>query len=121
MLSNTSFSIKLGKHARENVKTNVGSTQGDGISGICFNTALENALITLRADWNEERDEEKPCLPTEIVYADDCDFLSEDSSRSGVLKEIVKECLRRFNLQDNEEKTEDTIIIREQGKTEKWR
>ena len=37
------------------------------------------------------------------------------------LKEFVKECFRRFNLQVNEEKTERTTNIRERGKTEKWR
>ena len=36
LLSNTPFSIKFGEHERENVKTNIGSPQGDGISGIFF-------------------------------------------------------------------------------------
>ena len=121
LLSNTSISIKFGKHRRENVKTNIGSPQGDGISGIFFNIALENALRTLRVDLNEKNQVERSSLPTEIIYADDNDFLSEDNSRSEVLKEIVKDCLGRFNLKVNEEKTEETAIKREQGKAEKWR
>ena len=121
LLSKTSISIKFGKHRRENVKTNIGSPQGDGISGIFFNIALENALRTLRVDLNEINQVERSSLPTEIIYADDSDFLSEDNSRSEVLKEIVKDCLGRFNLKVNEEKTEKTTIKREQGKTEKWR
>ena len=32
LLSNTSISIKFGKHKRENVKSNIGSPQGEGIS-----------------------------------------------------------------------------------------
>ena len=121
LLSKTSISIKFGKHRRENVKTNIGSPQGDGISGIFFNIALENALRTLRVDLNEKNQVERSSLPTEIIYADDSDFLSEDNSRSEVLKEIVKDCLGRFNLKVNEEKTEETAIKREQGKAEKWR
>ena len=58
---------------------------------------------------------------TEIIYADDSDFLSEDNSRSEVLKEIVKDCLGRVNFKVKEEKTEETIIKREQGKAEMWR
>ena len=61
LLSNTSFCIKLGKHERENVKTSIGSQQGDGISGIFFNIALENALRTLQAVWNEGSDAEISC------------------------------------------------------------
>lgn len=54
LLSNTSISFKFGKHKRENAKTNIGSPQGDGISGIFLNIALENVLQTLRVDLNEK-------------------------------------------------------------------
>ena len=118
LLSNTSVSIKFGKHKRENVKTNIGSPQGDEISGIFFNIALENALRTLRVELDEKSQAERSSIPTEIIHADDSDFLSEDDSRSEVLKEIVKECLGRFNLKVNEEKTEETAIKREPGKAE---
>ena len=37
------------------------------------------------------------------------------------MKEIIKECLGRFNLQVNEEKTESSTIQGEQGKKEKRR
>ena len=47
------------KHRRENGKTNIGSPQGDGISGIFFNIALENALRTLRVDLNEKKPSRK--------------------------------------------------------------
>ena len=50
------------------------------------------------------------------MYADDSDFLTEDNSRSEVLKKIVKDCLGTLNLKVNKEKTEETIIKRERGK-----
>ena len=59
-------------------------------------------MKTLPADMNKGRNAEVSCIPTEIVYADDCDFISEDNSRSRALKEIVIECLGRFNLLVNE-------------------
>ena len=58
---------------------------------------------------------EKSCIP-EIIYAVDCNFISEDNSRSIVLKEIVKEFLLRFNLQVSEEKIEQTTIKKDEVK-----
>ena len=43
-----------------------------------------------RFDWKKSEKAEKSSLPTEIIYADDSVFLSEDVSRSEVLKEILK-------------------------------
>ena len=93
LLSNISISIKLGKHKIESVKRNTGSPQGDEILGIFLNIALENALRALWAELNKKIQPEKSSIPTEIIYADDSDFISEDSSHSKVLKEIVKESL----------------------------
>ena len=46
------------------MKTNIGSPQGDGMSGIFFNIALENALRTLRVELNEKNQAERSSLPT---------------------------------------------------------
>ena len=39
---------------REDIKTNIGSLQGNGFSGTFFNIALENASQTLLVDLNEK-------------------------------------------------------------------
>ena len=48
LLSNTTILIKLGNHNLETVETNVGSLEGNAISGTLFNIEFENALRTLR-------------------------------------------------------------------------
>ena len=63
-----------------------------------------------------------PGLPTELEYADDSDFLFESKEETEHLKRIVKETLGERNLKVNDDKTEETFIIRERKKSdEKWR
>ena len=43
LLSKTTIKIKFDDHELETVETNIGSPQGDGISGTFFNIELENS------------------------------------------------------------------------------
>ena len=58
------------------------------------------------------------CTVAEAVYADGSDFINEDRSVSKVLKEIVKECLGRFDLLRMKKISELTVFKRKQSKTE---
>ena len=51
-------------------------------------------------------------LPTEMIYADDYDNLTEEHEKKNQFKEKVKGVLERSNLLVNETKTEDTILKR---------
>ena len=125
LLSNTTISIKFGNHDLETVETNIGSPQGDAISGTFFNIEFENALRKLRERMTEARSQdnsEKSSLPTELEYADDSDFPFESKEEAENLKRIVKETLGERNLKVNDDKTEETFTIRERKKSdEKWR
>ena len=48
LLSKTTIKIKFDDHDLESFLANIGSPQGDGISGTFFNIELENALRRLR-------------------------------------------------------------------------
>ena len=125
LLSNTTISIRFGNHDLETVETNIGSPQGDAISGTFFNIEFENALRKLRERMTEARSQdnsEKSSLPTELEYADDSDFPFESKEEAEHLKRIVKETLGERNLKVNDDKTEETFIIRERKKSdENWR
>ena len=128
LLSNTTITVKFGNHEPETVKTNVGSPQGDAISGKFYNVEFENALRPLREILNKSEPQiehsycMKSSLPTEMEYADDSDFPFESKQKAEVLKLNVKEILAERNLKVNEDKTEETIIKREKEKrNETWR
>ena len=73
LLSKTTITIKFGKHKPETVDTNVGTPQGDSISGKFFNVEFENALRPLREQMNkyepsiEHSYSQKSSLPTEMA------------------------------------------------------
>ena len=71
-------------------------------------------MQTLKINSNEKKQEETSSITTEMIYANDCDFMTEDKSRFEVLKEIVKDCLGRLNLKV---KAGETIIKRDRAKT----
>ena len=89
LLSNTTLEIKISGIETEEFVSNIGSPQGDGISGILFNIYLEDYLRRMRSEVNSRdvRIEHsyskavKSCLPEEEIYADDTDFTSDNIER----------------------------------------
>ena len=85
LLSNTTISIQTGNTKSEQFKTNIGSPQGDGLSGSFFNVMFEAALRKVRSQVNakiptiEHSYIKKSNLPDELIYADDCDFERQDN------------------------------------------
>ena len=73
LISDTSINIQFGDVSGEDIKTNVGSPQGDAISGTFFNIALENSLRSLREEMNRRNPEiehsyvKKSSLPKELI------------------------------------------------------
>ena len=112
---------------------NIGSPQGDSISGPLFTSYFEKALREIEAavnaipidvsDINMQWIEQQASnLPNEMEYADDCDFVTENEKTKETTYEKAKEILTQHNLIVNDDKTEKTIVKRE-NKTdrEEWR
>ena len=126
LLKDTKLQIKMSDIEPTTFETNIGSPQGDGLSGVLFNIYFENSLRKLR----EELDKISPELPTaishqnppkELQYADDADFITKDKKRDTTLNEIFSDILLKDNLKSNTLKTEHTIIERGNNNTELWR
>ena len=82
LLTNNEITLRFDNHPEEVFTTNKGSPQGDAISGTFFTIALERALRDVRAVINELEPQiehsycTKSSLPTELIYADDTDFVT---------------------------------------------
>ena len=133
LLSKTNLEIKVKGAESKPFVTNIGSPQGDSLSGSLFTMYLENALREVREavknapidvrDINSQwREQQISNLPTEIEYADDCDFITENEKVKTLTYQKVKEILMKHNLIINEDKTEETTLKREkERKDENWR
>ena len=135
LLSETTLEVKVKGAEPKLFVSNIGSPQGDSISGPLFTIYFERALreletivdnvpidvrdINPQCQWIE-RDESH--LPEEIEYADDCDFMTEDEKRKEVTYHKAKEMLTKYNLVVNEDKTENTVVKRgKKAEEEAWR
>ena len=63
LLKDTNLQIKMSDIEPTTFNTNIGSPQGDGLSGVLFNIYFENSLRKLR----EGLDKISPELPTTIT------------------------------------------------------
>ena len=133
LLSNTSLEIKVKGATTTPFQSNIGSPQGDSISGPLFTTYFEHQLKQLRYEienepihvpdinqkWIEQRNS---TLPKEMIYADDCDFLTEDERIKTAIEQKAPVTLKKGNLLINDTKTEHTLLKREkEKKDEAWR
>ena len=140
LLAESTIEIKFDNHQLEVVVTNIGSPQGDGISGTFFNIELEHALRKLRTKMEEWRSNnyvdpyekirhlhpnltEPKNRPDEAIYADDTDFWQENNEEAEHLVKIVKPILKEKDLNVNDDKTEYTTIERKKTTLEEkdWR
>ena len=133
LLTDTTLEIKMRGAKTKPFISNIGSPQGDRASGPCFTTYLENSLRKIREKlenepiqieeineyWIEKRNS---CLPNELIYADDCDFVTEEESIQKATLKIATDVLKENNLLVNEGKTEVTILKRGDNQSEEgWR
>ncbi|XP_029654490.1 uncharacterized protein LOC115230848 [Octopus sinensis] len=115
LLIDTELTVKIGPVQSRSFKTSIGTPQGDSISPVLFIVYLEAALRDLRKLV-------KTTSITEVIYADDVDFLSHDKSTLEELLNIAPHALEKWFLKVNIEKTEYVTINREANRTdEKWR
>ena len=132
LLSDTTLEVKIKGAKTEPFESNIGSPQGDSVSGPVFTIYFEKHLEGIRIEirnapihvnemnkkWIEKRDS---CLPREMLYADDADFLTEDPHIKKIIEEKAAPVLQQGNLNVNTTKTEHTILKRGNKLNEKWR
>ena len=94
--------------------SNIGSPQGDSISGILFEVYLESSLRKVREkidihslilDASYIQVKQPTNLPSEAVYADDSDFIDMNEQRRKYINDIVEPILLETNLIVNNTKT----------------
>ena len=123
-----SLDIKSSSNISNPFDTNIGSPQGDSLSGCLFIIYLEKALCTLRdqVDNNHVTDEHsyavssKITLPGECIYADDTDLINDYAEKKKRQLHLVSPTFAEFNLQINDTKTEHTVLERCEKKDEEW-
>ncbi|GFR91197.1 very-long-chain enoyl-CoA reductase [Elysia marginata] len=69
--------------------TNMGTPQGDSLSPVLFTIYLENALKDVRGAQNNSQ-QPAHCIPSEINYADDIDFIGTESISLGDIEKKTK-------------------------------
>ena len=133
LLAETTLEVKV-----ENVQAiifefNIGSPQGDSISGPRFTLYLNRALQQMKDEMQKEpidcRDinprwveKMESSIPEEIVYADDCDFITEIEKTKDKIYQKAKEIMKTKNLLVKEEKTEYITVKRWSKEEEReWR
>lgn len=122
LLTNTTLQIQIPGHdAPVPFNSNVGSPQGDGVSGINFDVYLENALRSTRDLLPRQEHDYTLEAPNELVYADDVDFLTGTQEEQAKIARNVGEKLAKFDLKVNSDKTELTILARGERPEERWR
>ena len=132
LLSKTTLQVRIKGATTTPFVSNIGSPQGDAVSGPLFTLYFEHFLRLFREEinrvpinieeinqkWLEKR---RSNLPKELTYADDCDFLTEDTNTKNKITNDVGDVFERGNLLVNQDKTEITIIRREKKEDEHWR
>ena len=109
LLSDTIINTRINGATKEKpFESNIGSPQGDSLSPFLFSIYLENALKEVRTILPRPTSDFEKTLPTEIVYADDVDFIGLEFAD---IAEVQK-TLKKYNLLVNADKTEQTTLSR---------
>ena len=120
LLSDTKLEAKLQSALSQPFKTNIGAPQGDSLSPVLFVIYLELAMRQIREACPRPQTDNK--IPTEIIYADDTDFISTSREILANIETNASSILKSWYLAMNCDKTELTKLKREKEKEEEtWR
>ena len=133
LLAETTLEVKVENAQATTFESNIGSPQGDSISGPLFTLYFNRALQQIKDGMQKEpidcRDinpkwveKTESSIPEEIVYADHCDFITEIGKTKDKIYEKAKEIMTSKNLLVNEKMTEYTTVKRGPKEEEReWR
>jgi len=121
LLSNTWLEPRVPGASPKSFQTTVGIPQGDSLSPVLFTIYLEAALRDLR-NAVAPLPRADVCLPFDVEYADDVDFVSTDLVFLQRVEHAAPQVLATWNLLVNPAKTEYTYIHRASDRiNEEWR
>ena len=107
LLADTSLQIKLQSVLGPSFPSTIGSAQGDCLSPLLFIIYLEASLRRIRIRVQHLRPACDADLPSDTEYADDCDWLSRNSSFiDNTVRPLLPSLLAEDDLVVNEQKTE---------------
>ena len=133
LLADTTLEVKVEKAQAIIFEFNIGSPQGDSISGPSFTLYLHRALQQTKDEMQKEpidcRDINprwvktmESTIPEETVYVDDCDFITEIEKTKDKIYQKAKEVMKSKNVLVKEEKTEYITVKRWSKEEEReWR
>ena len=104
--------------------TNIGSPQGDGVSGCLFIIYFEMAMRDVRHAMYDKQIENEHAyaarsigtLPEELIYADDADFIADSKEKRDRIINTAPNILKKHNLKVNATKTEHMYHLKTRRK-----
>lgn len=118
LLKDTTMQLRFNQVLFEVFKTNIGITQGDGLSPLLFNIYLEAAIRDLAKCLKLEEE----LVKVLIAYADDADFRTDNLFLIDLLEAKAPAILSKWNLQMNLSKSEFTHVEKRSNRTDEyWR
>lgn len=117
LLAETYLQVRIKDVLAKAFQTTIGTPQGDALSPVLFAVYLEHALRELRSKVTEKPKEDLG-IPTEALYADDCDFFSTCDTYLKNLEDTIPPTIRKYDLMANESKWERTKINKD---TSEWK
>ena len=118
LLRDTTMQLRFNQVLYKAFETNIGITQGDGLSPLLFNIYLEAAIRDLAKCLNLEEE----LVKVLVAYADDADFRTEHIYLIDLLEAKAPAILKKWNLQMNLSKSEFTHVEKRSSRTdEHWR
>ena len=89
LLANASLEIKVHGAKTEPFSSNLGSPQGDGLSGKLFHIYFENALKEVR-EFLSGMEKTPTMMPDEAIYSDDAHFITQELEKKEKLQNNIK-------------------------------